>query len=126
MINDKVDKVMKGLFDSPKNSCQNNLESMKGNKVVFDYIDSLYYKSYNINLNHRGSYIDSPGWTKDEKAAIAPINKEANKCLQYFVKVALNQEKIIKDPQRITKIKPFTSKYNWEGISFPSEKKWEK
>ena len=27
-----------------------------------------------------------------------------------------------KDPQRITKIKTFINKYNWEGINFPSEK----
>ena len=34
----------------------------------------------------------------------------------------LNYEEIKKDPQRITKIKPFINKYNWEGINFPSEK----
>ena len=27
-----------------------------------------------------------------------------------------------KNPQRITKVKPFINKYNWEGINFPSEK----
>ena len=32
-----------------------------------------------------------------------------------------------KDPQRITKVKPFINKYNWEGINIPSEKDdWEK
>ena len=32
-----------------------------------------------------------------------------------------------KDPQRITKIKPFINKYNWEGINFPSQKHdWKK
>ena len=31
------------------------------------------------------------------------------------------------DPQRVTKIKPFISKYNWEGITFSSEKDdWKK
>ena len=31
-----------------------------------------------------------------------------------------------KNPQKIAKIKPFTNKYNWEGIHFPSEKDdWE-
>ena len=39
----------------------------------------------------------------------------------------LNHEVIKKDPQRITKIKPFINKYNWEGINIPSEKDdWEK
>ena len=27
-----------------------------------------------------------------------------------------------KDPQRVTKIKPFINKYKWEGINFSSEK----
>ena len=39
----------------------------------------------------------------------------------------LNYEEIEKDPQRITKIKPFINKYNWEGINYPSEKgDWKK
>ena len=39
----------------------------------------------------------------------------------------LNYEKIKKDPQRITKLKAFINKYNWEGIHFPSEKgDWKK
>ena len=39
----------------------------------------------------------------------------------------LNDEEIKKDPQRITKIKHFINKYNWEGINFPSEKDdWKK
>ena len=53
---------------------------------------------------------------------ITPINKKDNKCFQYPVTVALNYEEMKKYPQRITKIKPFTNKYNWEGINFPSQK----
>ena len=41
--------------------------------------------------------------------------------------VALNHEEIKKDLQRITQIKPFISKYNWEGINFLSDKDdWKK
>ena len=40
----------------------------------------------------------------------------------YAVTVTLNYEEIKKDPKRITKIKPFMNKYNWEGINYPSEK----
>ena len=39
----------------------------------------------------------------------------------------LNHEKVKRDPQRMTKIKPFIYKYNWEGINFLSEKDdWKK
>ena len=47
---------------------------------------------------------------KNKKATINPINKKDNKCFQYVVTVALNHEEIIRDPQRITKIKPFINK----------------
>ena len=57
-----------------------------------------------------------------KKAIINPINKKDNKCFQYAITVALNYEEIKKDPQRITKIKPFINKYNWKGINVPSEK----
>ena len=69
-----------------------------------------------------GWFIDSPDWIKNKKTAINSINKKDNKCFQYGVTAALNYEEVKKDPQRITKIKPFTNKYNWEGINFPSEK----
>ena len=54
MINDETDEVLKELFQSLKNRCQNNLESIKGSEFVFDYIHVLYYKCSRINLNHAG------------------------------------------------------------------------
>ena len=39
----------------------------------------------------------------------------------------LNYETIKKDPQRISKIKPFINQYDWKGINFPSHKEdWKK
>ena len=61
----------------------------------------------------------------NRKTTINPINKKDNKCFQYAVTVALNYEGIKKDPQRITKIKPFINKCNWKGINFPSDD-WKK
>ena len=51
-----------------------------------------------------------------------PVNKKDNRYFQYTVTVALNYEQIKKDPQRITKIKPFINKCNREGITFLSQK----
>ena len=36
MINDEAEEVIKLIFDSLKNSYQNNLELMKGSDFVFD------------------------------------------------------------------------------------------
>ena len=38
MISDEADEVIKELFDSRKNRYQNNLESIKGSELVFDYV----------------------------------------------------------------------------------------
>ena len=42
--------------------------------------------------------------------------------LSISLTVALNPEEIAKHSERITKTKPFTNKYNWQGINCPSEK----
>ena len=121
MINDEANKVIKELFDSFKNRNKNNLESIKGSEFVFNYVQFLYYKCHKINPNRGGSCIDSPDWINNKKATINPINKKDNKSFQYAVTVALNYDKIKKDPQKITKIKTFIYKYKWEGKFFPSE-----
>ena len=81
----------------------------------------MYYKCHKINLSCGGSYIDSPDWVKNKRVTINPINKKDNKCFQYAVTVTLNHEEIKKDPQKITKIKSFINKYNWEGIKIKFE-----
>ena len=121
--NDRAVEVIKELFDLlKKNRYRNNLEFMKRSEFVFDYIYLLYYKCHKMSPNRGGSYIDSPDWIKNKKTAINSINKKDNNCFQYAITVALNHEEMNKDPQRITKIKPFTNKHNWVGISLPSEK----
>ena len=95
---------------------------MRGSKFVFNYVQLLHYKCHKINLNRGGSYLHFPDWIKNKKAIINPITIKDNKCLQYAVTVTLNHEEIKKDSQRITKIKPFINKYNYDGINFPSEK----
>ena len=100
---------------------------MKGSEFVFAYVQLLHYEWHKTNFNCCGSYIDSPDWIKNKKATINPINKKDNKCFQNAVTVALNSEEIGKNIERTTKIEPFTNKYNWEGINFPSEKDdWKK
>ena len=112
MINDEADEVIKELFDSIKNRYQNNLELMIGSEFVFDYVQLLYYKCHKINPSRGGSYIDFLDWIKNKKATINPINIKDNQCFQYAVTVVLNYEEIKKDPQIITKIKPFINKFS--------------
>ena len=86
----------------------------------------LYYDFNKTSINRGGSYIDSPKWLKDKKSTINPINNDY-KYFQYAVTLALNLDKIRKNPQRISKIKPFIGQYNLKDIDFPSASKdWRK
>ena len=85
---------------------------MKSKKFVFDYVQLLCYKSRKINPNRGGSYIDCLDWIKNKTATINLMNKKDNKYFQQAVTVTLSYEEMKKDPQRITKIKPFINKYN--------------
>ena len=99
---------------------------MKGSYFVFENIDLLYYSLHKIILNKGRSYIDSPTWIKHKKVTINLKNKH-NECFKYSTTVALNHREIKKDPQRLSKIKPFIDQYNWKDIEFPSHSKdWKK
>ena len=93
---------------------------MKGSDFIFDSVQLLYYKCDIVNFKLGGSYIDSPDWIKKKKAAINPKNKD-NKCFQYAATVVLNYEEIKWNPERVSNIKPFVNKDNWEEMSYPSK-----
>ena len=126
MNGDDTDDI-KGLFESFLQKYVENLQNkMKGSDFEFDGVNFLYYDFNKISLNRGGSYIDSPKWLKDKKSTINPKNND-DKCFQYTVTLALNLDKIKKDPQRISKIKSFIDQYNWKDIDFPSiSKDWRK
>ena len=95
---------------------------MKGSDFEFDGVNFLYYDFNKMRLSRGGSYLDSPKWLKDKKTTINPINND-DKCFQYAVTLALNLDEIRKNPQRISKIKPFIEQHNWKEIEFPSTSK---
>ena len=56
-----------------------------------------------------------------------PKNTKDNNCFQYAITAALNYQNIDHHPERISKLKPFVSNYNWKNIEFPSHlKDWRK
>ena len=105
---------------------ENLQEKMKGSVFEFDGVNFLYCNFNKISINRGGSYTDSPQWLKNKKSTINPINNDY-KCFQYAVTLALNLDKIRKNPQRISKIKPFIDQYNWKDTDFPATSKdWKK
>ena len=123
----ETNDIINELFKSFIERYQETLETkLKGSTFVFESVDLLYYILHKISLNRGGSYIDSPDQIENKKATTNSKNKD-NECLKYAITVALNHEKIKKDPQRTLKIKAFIDKYNWKGIEFPSySKDWKK
>ena len=107
-----TDEIIKVLFKSLLQRYQENLqEKLKGSGFAFDGVNYLYYDLNKISISKGGSYIDSPKWLKDKKSTINPKNNDY-KCFQYAVTLALNLDKINKNSQRISKIKPFIEEYN--------------
>ena len=107
-----TDEIIEELFKSFLQKYEENLqEKMKGLDFEFDRVNFLYYDFNKISINRGGSYIDSPKWLKNKRSTINPKNNDY-KCFQYAVTSTLNLDKIKKDPQRISKIKPFIEQYN--------------
>ena len=65
------------------------------------------------------SELYSLGWLRGRKEAI--INGDNN--YQKALDDALNYQNIERDPQIISKIKPYIDKYDWKGIEFPGGQK---
>ena len=122
-----TEEVIKLLFRSFLQKYQENIQNkMRGSDFEFDGVNLLYYNFNKINLNRGGSYIEPAKWIKDKKSIINPKNND-HKCFQYVVTLALNYDKIDRNPQRISKIRPFIDQYNWKDIDFPATSKdWKK
>ena len=92
-----------------------------GGNYIFDSADILGIHFHSIKLKRGKSYIESPKWISSKKATINTKNT------QYALAVALNLQNIKYNPERISKIKPFISNYNWKDVHFPAGiKDWEK
>ena len=86
------------------------------------------------------SELNSSGRLRGKKEAIINNNNNNNKKkknnnnnsnnnnnFQNALDDALNYQNIELNPQRISKLKPYINKHNWEGIDFPAgSKEWQK
>ena len=93
------------------------------NQVVLLMINDEANNYYYFPIKNLSELI-SLGWLQGKKETI--INNNNNN-FQNTLDDALNYQTIEKNPQRISKLKPYINKYNWEGINFPAgSKKWQK
>ena len=78
--------------------------------MINDEANNCYYFAVK-NL----SELNSLGWLRGKKEAIINNDNSFHNSLDD----ALNYQTIKANPERISKLKPYINKYNWEGIDFP-------
>ena len=121
---DDVNDIIKELADSfYKNYEEWLLILRNGSGYVYDNVEVLAIRFHKMEIKRGSSYIESPEWRKNKKAAIKPWNTKDNRCFLYAITIALNYQEISNRPERISKLKPFIPKYNWDGIDFPAGRK---
>ena len=81
--------------------------------MVNDDIEKNYYFAVKSKLE---LYLSD--WLRSKKESIT--NKD--NCFQNALNDSLDYQRIKKDLQRISKLKPYINKYNWKDITFPSDK----
>ena len=111
---------------------------MNNNSIALNVL-FVSYNSEEITLAYKSEY----NFMLENQVILLMINDGAERCYYFTVKKAaifngdncfqnsLNDatkyQNIKKDPQRISKIKPYISQYNWKDIEFPSHQKdWKK
>ena len=104
MMGSETDDVIEELRESLLQRYQNGLEEkMKRSDFVCDSIDLSYYHLHKTSLRRGRSYIESPEWLRNKRAAINPKNDDDN-CFQCALTVARDYDKIESHPERISNI----------------------
>ena len=105
-LGNETDDIIKGLLNSFLNNYQKEETILRnGSNFVFESVDLLSYHIHKTSLKKGKSYMKSPEWVVNKRAAINPKNGD-NKCFQYSITVALHHQDIENHPERITNIEP--------------------
>ena len=94
------------------------------NQVVLLTINDEANNYYYFPIKNLSELI-SLGWLQGKKETIINNNNNNNNNnnFQNTLDDALNYQTIEKNPQRISKLKPYINKYNWERLNFPRRSK---
>ena len=102
---DNTDDIIIKLLESFLGNYEREENILRnGSDYVFDGINSTLAYFHTIELRRGSSY--------------NPQNRNGNCCFTYPIIAALHHQNISLDPQRITKLKPYISDYNWKDTDF--------
>ena len=91
----------------------------KGSAMLLDNVEAMYVNISEYQPYQGGSYIELDDYIKNKKCCIN-IQNEDDKCLMYCVLYHINKDKIKKDPQRVSKYKPYLNQFDFSKIKFPT------
>ena len=81
--------------------------------LIINNDEKYYYFAVKSKLE-----LHSSEWLRSKKES---TTNEDN-CFQNALNDSLDYQKIKKDPQKISKLKPYINQYNWKDIEFSSDK----
>ena len=85
---------------------------------TLDHIMHLDIDFHQLVLTRGSSHVELPEWIARRKAVINPKNED-KECFKWGVIAALHYEEISDHSERISKLRPFAERYDWEGLEFP-------
>ena len=127
-LGNETDDIVKRLISSFLNNYQKEEIILRnGSNFVFESVDLLSYHIHKTSLKRGKSYIKSPKWIANKKAAINVKNAD-DECFKYSITIGLHHLEIGNHPEKLSNIHNlFSYKYNWEGIEFPAGiKEWKR
>ena len=117
---DNTDDIITNILESFLENYEREENILRnGSNYSFECVDLALVHFHNIKMKRGSWYIGSPERIKNKKATSNPKNLKDSNCFQYAIIAALHLHDIKNNPERITKRKPYISKYCWKDINFP-------
>ena len=95
-------------------------EKLRKSDFIFHRITEMTYHCHKVDIVRGSSYIDLPEWVKKKHCCINPKNENDDECFKWAIIAAIHHKEIRKDSQRTSKLEPYSDRYNWTGIKFPT------
>ena len=97
--------------------------ALRDSKFVFDKILQTDISCHRLMLTRGSSYIKLPDWLAKKKAIFNPKNLD-EKCFKWAVIAGLKWEEIVRDHQRVSKLRKYENEFDWSGITYPVSTKY--
>ena len=102
-LSDNSEDILNQLFDSLLKYFNDKLLICRtDSSYVFENVEGISIHFHKIDLRRGSSYIPTPEWLENKKAAINPKNMKANYCFAYAVTIAIFHKEIGSNLDRIS------------------------